>query len=96
MSLDIKVYTKILSDDLIPKMVKRLNDYEMVVEIHPDFSFKTQTGYLPFKFRLTKPQLSILNEKELISGFELFIDDFDLQNRKDNLKPKKSFIELGT
>lgn len=43
MSLDINVYIKTLSDDLVPKIIKRLNDYEMVVEVHPDFSFHDQT-----------------------------------------------------
>ncbi|PVY40253.1 hypothetical protein [Pontibacter virosus] len=93
MSLDINVYTKDLSDDIIPQIVKRLNDYEMVVEVHPDFSFENQTGFLPFKFRLKNPPLEVLNDKELISGFELYIDDFNLQEEKEKLKPKLSFID---
>ena len=90
MSLEIKVYCKELSDDLIPKIIKRLNDYKMVVEVHPDFSFKDQTGFLPFKFRLTNPLVSILKDKELKSGFELYIEDFDLQTEINQLtfKPK--------
>ncbi|WP_114783703.1 hypothetical protein [Botryobacter ruber] len=93
MSLDINVYTRDLTDDLIPKIVKRLNDYEMVVEAHPDFSFGNQTGFLPFKFRLQKPPLDILKNKNLISGFELYIDDFNLQEEKQKLKPKLSFFD---
>jgi hypothetical protein len=93
MSLDINVYTKTLSDDLIPKIVKRLNDYEMLVEVHPDFSFNDQTGFLPFKFRLTNPHLEILKNKELSSGFELYIDDFDLTKAKEELKPKLGFFD---
>jgi hypothetical protein len=93
MSLDINVYTKTLSDDLIPKIIKRLNDYEMVVEVHPDFSFDDQTGFLPFKFRLTNPHLEILKNKELSSGFELYIDDFDLIKAKEELKPKLGFFD---
>ena len=50
MSLDINVYTKTLSDDLIPKIVKRLNDYEMVVEVHPDFSFNDQQVFFLLSF----------------------------------------------
>ena len=93
MSLNISVYTKTLSDDLIPKIVKRLNDYEMIVEVDPDFSFNDQTGFLPFKFRLTNPHLDILKNKELSSGFELYIDDFDLKKAKEELKPKLSFFD---
>lgn len=93
MSLDINVYCKQLSDDLIPKIVKRLNDYEMLVEVHPQFSFSEQTGFLPFKFRLTNPPFDILKDKELKSGFELYVDDFDLQTAKENLKPKLGFLD---
>ena len=93
MSLDINVYSKTLSDDLIPKIVKRLNDYEMIVEVHPEFSFDDQTGFLPFKFRLTNPHLDILKNKELSSGFELYIDDFDLIKAKEELKPKLGFFD---
>jgi hypothetical protein len=76
MSLDINVYTKYLSDDLIPKIVERLNDYEMVVEVYPNFSFSGQSGFLPFKFRLSNPHLDVLKGKELKSGFELYVNDF--------------------
>ena len=93
MSLDLNVYCKELSDDLIPKIVKRLNQYEMIVEIHPDFSFTNQTGFLPFKFRLTDPPAEILKEKDLVSGFELYIDDFDLLSTKQALKPKLGFFD---
>ena len=39
MSLDLNVYVEKLSDELIPKIVKRLNDFEMNVEIHPDIFY---------------------------------------------------------
>ncbi|MES2108848.1 MAG: hypothetical protein V4577_08880 [Bacteroidota bacterium] len=93
MSLDLNVYCKELSDDLIPRIVKRLNQYEMVVEIHPDFSFETQTGFLPFKFRLTNPPVETLNETDLISGFEVYISDFNLSSEKKALKPKPGFFD---
>ena len=66
MSLDLLVYTNNLSDDLIPQIQKRLNDFDMIVEIHPEFSFNDHEGFLPFKFRLTKSHLEILKDKELI------------------------------
>jgi hypothetical protein len=93
MSLDIIVYTKQLSDDYIPKIVKRLNDFEMVCEANPDCSFNEQTGFLPFKFRLTNPPFPILKDKELITGFELYISDFDLEDEKQKAKPKQGFID---
>ena len=42
---------------------------------------------------LTNPHLNILIGKELKSGFELYIDDFDLQTAKEDLKPKLSFFD---
>ena len=93
MSLDLQVYTNKISDDLIPKIVSRLNTFEMICEVHPDFSFDNQTGYLPFKFQLTNPPFSILKGKTLTSGFELYIDDFDIEKEKQKLKPKQGFID---
>jgi hypothetical protein len=95
MSLDINVYCKEVSKELIPKIVKRLNDFDMVVEVHPDFKFdrETDTGFLPFKFHFKNPRFDILKGKELKSGFELYIDDFDLAKAKEELKPKPSFFE---
>lgn len=93
MSLDLNVYCKELSDDLIPKIKKRLNEYEMEVDMHPDFSFNDSKGFLPFKFRLNNPHLEILKDKELISGLEIYIDDFDLNTEKENLKPKQGLFD---
>lgn len=83
MSLDISVYCKELTDDLMPKIVKRLNDYDMIVEVHPDVMFTNQTGFCPFKFQLTNPPAEILRGKVLVSGFELYVDDFDLAIAKE-------------
>lgn len=95
MSLDIKVYCKEVSADLVPKVLKRLNDYDMVVEVHPDFRFDEEedSGFLPFRFRFKNPPAGILQGKELKSGFELYIDDFNLEEEKESLKPKRSFFD---
>jgi len=75
--------------------MKRLNDYDMVASVHPDFAFDAEedSGFLPFKFRFKEPYLQILEDKEIKSGFELYIDDFDLQTAKDNRKPKLSLFD---
>jgi hypothetical protein len=95
MSIAYKVYCKKVSKDMIPKIMKRLNDFDMVASVHPDFKFDAEedAGFLPFKFRLTNPPFDILKDKELKSGFELYIDEFDLQTEKENLKPKLSFFD---
>jgi hypothetical protein len=95
MSLDLSVYCKYISSDLVPKIVQRLNEFDMVVEIHPDFKLdqENDSGFVPFKFRLKTPYFEKFRDKDLKSGFEIYFDDFDLQKRKDELKPKHSFFK---
>ena len=93
MSLEINVYAEKLSDELIPKIVKRLNEFDMDIEIHPNFSFETQVGFLPFKFSFKNPHLEILKNKKLISGFEIYIDNYDFEKEKKSLNPKLNFFE---
>lgn len=80
---------------MIPKIMKRLNQFDMVASIYPVFKFDPEgdAGFLPFKFQLTNPPFDMLKNKELKSGFELYIDEFDLQTEKENLKPKLSFFD---
>lgn len=92
MSFDMNVYVEDLSDSIIPEILKRLNDFDMNVEIHPDFSFQTQTGFLPFKFSFNNPPFSILKNKTLISGFEMYIDNYNLDEEKKSIQPKKNLL----
>jgi hypothetical protein len=96
MSLDIKVYTRELSDDLIPKIQRRLNEFEMTCEIHPRFSFSNQTGFLPFKFQLIIPPFEKLRNKTLLSGFELYIHDFDFGNERKKVQPIPTLLDKLT
>ena len=95
MSLDVNVYCISLSAALVPGIVKRLNDFDMVAEVHPDFKLDEEhdSGFVPFKFRLKNPYFAALKDKDLKSGFELYIDDFDLQQAKEDLQPKRSFFD---
>ena len=79
MSLDLNVYCKNLSADLVPKIISRLNDFDMVVEVHPDFKLdqENDTGFIPFKFRLKNPYFEKLKNKDFKSGFEIFIDIYN-------------------
>ena len=75
--------------------MKRLNDFDMVAEVHPDFRFdqESDSGFLPFKFQLKNPHHDMLRGKELKSGFELYIEDFDLDKEKESLRPKPGFFD---
>ena len=75
MSLN-NVYCAGLSDKLLPELLRRLNEYEMIVELHPDFSFHNVNGYLQFKFKLTNPHLETLKDKIFSTEFDYHIDTF--------------------
>jgi len=93
MSLDLNVYVKQIDDSIIPKWIERMNQFDMECEIHPDFSFNDHSGFLPFKIRLKNPKNEELKDKEFISGFEFYKDEFDLQKELESLQPKKSFFQ---
>ncbi|MBA8877790.1 hypothetical protein [Phyllobacterium myrsinacearum] len=77
MSIDINVYANEISDDLIPTILAELNKFEMVCELHPEFSFATHGGFLPIRFRITSNTFESLANKDLVSGFELHVYDND-------------------
>ncbi|WP_133123916.1 hypothetical protein [Phyllobacterium zundukense] len=77
MSMEFHVHVNEISDDIIPAMIAELNKFEMTCEVYPGFSFVTQSGFLPFKFRLSHPKIAVLKDKDLMSGFELDVYDFD-------------------
>ncbi len=95
MSLIINVYCKEVNKLLLPNLLKRLNDFDMIVEIHPNFEFSQEndSGYLPFKFKFKKTNFNVLQNKSLISGFEIYIDDFNYLNFEEKNNPKLSFFE---
>lgn len=95
MTYDISVYTKTIQADLVTKIAKRLNDFDMDVEINPDFKFdkKNDSEFVSFKFRLKKPYFDKLKDKDLKSGFEIYIEEFNLQQAKEEMKSKLSFFD---
>lgn len=91
MSLDINVFLKDPDDSLIPAWIEELNKLDMECEIHPEFSFKDHSGYLPFKIKITSNSHDELMNQEYLTGFEFYMDDFNLE--KNIEKPKEpSFI----
>jgi hypothetical protein len=80
MSMEFWIHLNSISDDIIPDMISELNKFEMTCEIYPGFSFSKHSGFLPFKFRLSNPKLDTLKDKDLVSGFELYVEDFDSED----------------
>lgn len=98
MGMDINIYTKGLSADLIPKIKKRFADFHMEIEFHPEFKFdeQTDTGFLPIKLKVhsghSKHYDSI--DFEIMTGFELLFSNYDfdeeLKSTQQQVSPKES------
>lgn len=81
MGMNLSIYTKNPSSDLIPKIIERFSEHHMLIEFHPDFSFDEgkDQGFLPIKFRM-KPGYSTIYDQidhDIISGFELIFSEYD-------------------
>ena len=89
MSMDLFVYTKNLSSDLIPTLAKRFADYGMTVDFHPDFQFDEEIdkGFLPIKFNISNSYITSSNhsDQDPVSGFELYFDDYNYQQEVEEL-----------
>ncbi|MGM9477123.1 hypothetical protein ACS5PU_11855 [Pedobacter sp. GSP4] len=97
MSAYINIYTNSLTDELIPTILKRLNEHENVLDISSSFSFRNPNGNLPIVFKWDKPSLEIFNENNLKLNFSTSLKAFDLKEYKKKLFKdkiiKQSFIQ---
>jgi hypothetical protein len=89
MSLDLNIYTKSLSADLISKIQHRFLDFRMEISFHPDFKFdeKADTGFLPIKLKVlpgVSRNYDSLNY-EIMTGFELLYDDYNYEEELKEL-----------
>lgn len=89
MSAYINIYTNSLTDDLIPTILKRLNEHENVLDINSSFSFRNANGSLPIVFKWDKPSLEIFNENSLKLNFSVSLKSFDLKEYKKKLFKEK-------
>jgi hypothetical protein len=97
MGMDINIYTKGLSADLIPKMKKRFADFQMDIEFHPEFKFdeQTDTGFLPIRLKVhpghSKQYDNI--DHEIMTGFELLFRDYDFDEELKNAQQQVAHTE---
>lgn len=79
MSTDLNVYVPALDRELLPKLKRRLIDFGMECEFHPDFAFdqETDSGFLPIKMRVSSSDAQHYPDFEILTGIEIFIDDYD-------------------
>ena len=93
MSLDFNVYVPQIDDTIIPKWIERMNQMGMKCEVHPEFSFKDHSGFLPFRVKIENPKNLDLANKEFVTGFEFHLEEFSLESALESLKPKKTFFQ---
>lgn len=89
MGMDLNIYTKTLSVDLIPKIQKRFKDFRMDIEFHPEFKFDetTDTGFLSIKLKV-HPGHSKRYDKidfEILTGFELLFSSYNYDDELKNV-----------
>lgn len=100
--MNITIYTKELSADLIPAIKKRFADFQMKVDFHPAFKFDEQAdaGFLPVRLQvlpgLSRQYNSI--DHEIMSGFEIYFSNYDFAADLSTMQQqalqseKKSFL----
>lgn len=74
MSMTILVCIPKLDDGMIIPWIKRMNECGMSCEVHPDFSFETSQGFVPFKLRLERSAVPILASTDYLTGFQYYKD----------------------
>jgi hypothetical protein len=102
MGMDLNIYTKGLSSDLLPKIKKRFADFSMNIEFHPEFKFDEQTdsGFCPIKLKLQSGHSELYDKfgDDILTGFEINFDNYnyaeelkEIQSESSN-ENKKSFL----
>jgi hypothetical protein len=88
--MDISIYVKEFSFDLISKIKNRFKDFHMEIEFHPNFRFdsKNDSGFCPVKLKLLSGYSKMYDEidYDILSGFELFFADFDYDEELNEAK----------
>ncbi|GLX68016.1 hypothetical protein [Paenibacillus glycanilyticus] len=74
MSYVLSVYVPDARTISIIQCIEDMKKLNTEVEIHPDFSFENQSGFLPFKLIVTDCPNESLNQRMLLSGFEMSIE----------------------
>ncbi|ARS40381.1 hypothetical protein CA265_12230 [Sphingobacteriaceae bacterium GW460-11-11-14-LB5] len=89
MSAYINVYADSITDDLIPEILKRLNEHEKKLTIEPVFSLRPSATTLSITFVWDKEGLSIFNGVTLNRTFKISIKSFELKEFKQKILKDK-------
>ena len=95
--MDLNVYTKDLSIELIPRIKKRFKDFNMDVELHPNFKFdqKKDIGFLPIKLNVDLGHSKHYDkiDFEILTGFEIFFSNYDYEEELNENKEYETLSE---
>lgn len=90
MSLNIMIYSKSIDDSIKKRWLEELVKRGIECEIHPEFTFENQTGFLPFKCEILRKDIP-LNNRILLSGFELDVIEYI---QKEEIKKQSIFKRI--
>lgn len=93
MSIELNVFAPKIGNELLPEWMARMNQMDMTCEIYPGFSFESHSGFLPFKMVIKNPASSAWTGRQFLTGFEFYLQAFDLQKELEYLRPKKNFFQ---
>ncbi|MCA4782642.1 hypothetical protein IF125_10260 [Empedobacter stercoris] len=86
MNLEVIVFTSDFDDKILYDIIKKMNEFDMTCEVHPNIKLNEHSGFLPFKFKFTNSTNKRIDNKELISGFEFYINDFNVEDYSELIK----------
>jgi hypothetical protein len=99
MGMDLNVYTKGLTRDLLPLIKKRFADFSMDIEFHPDFQLdeETDSGFCPIKLKMHQGQSNLYDNfgQDVLTGFELIFDNYDYEGQLKEIReddPQEYFV----
>jgi len=82
------VYVPSIDDEIIPRWMGRINGLGMRCEIYPGFSFKSHTGFLPFRVILETAAHAKFQGTDYLTGYEFYASDFKLERELETINPK--------
>src|SRR5947209_5701752 len=92
-SLEMQAFVPDVDDAIIPRSIARLNGLGMRCEVDPAFSFKDHSGFLPFRVSLERSTHEQLVSGDYLTGFDLYVRDFDLAKELDARTPKPTLLD---
>jgi hypothetical protein len=92
MSVEMDTYVPAVDDSLIPRWLSELKKLGMDCEIYPGVSLVSHSGFLPFKIRIHDSAHKELNGVDFLTGFEYYLDDFNLEAELEQQAPEPSWV----